>query len=299
MTKKEAIEKTLRVLDEATLNGIPTPEDQIADLRDRAAYFINDAVQWLASIFRIPSTHIVVRHRIKNLIGDSFISKGFMPTECYSAKADARSFCIETSGSVTITVSDKEKEIAKYSVSGEPFTVTKDNINTNGEVSLTVTSAYPFIVRHPALYACAFESTEQIPIYAPYVPCEMPEDFREFDGVYQSSDSIHFREYPDVRRVGTRTYLLPYDAEGQFEFRYWRMAQTVPPDAPDDTELEVVSAAEALIPLHIARALTVGNDETQALSYWIDNRLSTELSVLRTIEKGGKEPIQTIYGVDW
>ena len=299
MTKKEAIEKTLRVLDEATLNGIPTLEDQIADLRDRAAYFINDTVQWLASVFRIPATHIIVRHRIKNLIGDRFLSKGFMPTEHYSVKAKAQSFCIETSGNVTITVSDKEKEIARYNPTGEPFTVTKDNIDAEGEISLTVTSAYPFIIRHPALYPCAFETPEQIPVYAPYIPIEMPDDFREFDGVYQSNDNVHFREYPDVRRVGTKTYLLPYSAEGQFEFRYWRMAEAVPHDAPDDTELEVASAAEALVPLHIARALTVGSDETQSLSYWLDARLSSELAMLRTIEKGGTEPIQTIYGVDW
>lgn len=294
ITKGRAIEEMLRWLDEATVNGQPATPEQLADYRDRAAYLLDGAVKFLAGHFKIPAVHSVVRKPVANLAGTGFRCVPVYPDFPFSLSVDrAKSFYLEYQGTVTVEINGTAERL-----SSDDFAVYKGNIpDAAGGVTLTVSSEFPAAVRNAALYQYAYESDDKVPEYTPLVAYTMPDDFREFDKCLQLSDDHHYREYPDVRREGHKTYLLPYNAEGQFEFHYWRNPEEVPPDAPDDTVLEIEDRAAQLIPLKLAVDLTVGVDDTMTISYYLDNKFNFLMANILTEDRGGVRSIETLYSV--
>jgi len=294
MTKGEAKEQMLRWLDEATINGTPASDTQLADYLDRANYLLDGVVKFLAGHFHIPAVHSVVRQPMKNLLGSGFGAAAVYPDKPFVVTASgAQSFYIEVQGSCVVTVGDRTfmAESAKF----EPI---KGNISSAGDVvTLRVTADYPAVVRNCALYAYPFADDEAVPDYTPFVPYDMPEDFREFDRCIFSENGRGVREYADIHREGHRTYLLPYDACGQFDFHYWRNPATIPPDAPDDTPLEVEERAAQLVPLKLAVDLTVGVEDMVGISQYLDNKFNYMTANILTEDKGGKQGIEAVYSI--
>lgn len=295
LTKGRAIDEALRWLDEATINGQPATAEQLADYRDRANYLLDGVVKFLAGHFKIPAIHAVVRRPMVNLAGKGFEVAAVYPDKPFTIKAaGARSYYLEYQGSVTVTVNGISTELRS-----EKYTAFRGNIAEPADgIDLTVTSAYPAMVAHAALYGYAFESDDAVPEYAPYVSYEMPADFREFDKCLLTTDGHSYREYSDLKREGHRTYLLPYEAAGQFEFHYWRNPADIPVDAPDDTVLEIEDRAAQLVGLKLAVDLTVGVDDTMTVSYYLDNKFNYLINNILTEDKGGKVAIESVYCMD-
>lgn len=295
ITKGRAIAEMLRWLDEATVNGQPATAEQIADYKDRANYMLDGAVKFLSGHFKIPAVHSVVRRPIVNLAGTGFGAEAVYPDKPFSISAEgAKSFYLEYEGSITLDVNGTATQLKSAE-----YAAVKGNIpNAGGIVTITVTSAYPAMIRYAALYGYEYETDEAVPAFTPYVAYEMPADFREFDKCLQTSDGHQYREYPDIKREGHRTYLLPYDAQGQFEFHYWRNPAEIPVDAPDETVLEVEDKAAQLVGLKLAVDLTVGVDDTMTVSYYLDNKFNYLINNILTEDKGGRVSIETIYSMD-
>lgn len=298
MTKGEAIESMLRWLDEATINGQSTPPEQIADLKDRAAYLLDGAVKYIAGQFRIPAVHTVVRAPIKNLLSTKFRMFSGMPPDMYEVEADGgKSFYIEVYGDCTVTITSGASTLYSQPVAfSDNFGTLKANVpDAGGKITLSVASTYPFVVRNVAVYPCAFASDAAVQDYIPYVPYELPEDFREFDSLLQTSDRHEYRRFPDYRREGLKTFLLPYDAEGEFDFHYWRNPADIPVNAPDDTVIEVESHAAQLVPLKLAVDLCLGSEETAAIGHLLDAKFQNMLINLLTEDVGEKHMIEAVY----
>lgn len=286
MTVGQAIEEMLRWLDEATLNGTPTPPDQIADLKERARYLMDGAVKYIAGQFKIPAVHSIVRAPIKNLLDTGFGTETVMPPEIYSASAEGgRSFYLEVSGTATITVS-AGREPEEYEVSSSDYTAVKANIDaaSGATAYISVASDYPFSVRRAAIYPCTFASDEEVQEYIPFVPYELPDDFREFDSLLQTSDAHEYRRFPDYRREGYKTFLLPYGATGQFDFHYFRNPADIPYNASDDTVVEVQKHAAQLIPLKLAVDVCIGVDEYTAVGHYLESKFQNTLVNLMTTD---------------
>lgn len=302
MTKKLAIDQMLRWLDEATANGQAVPADQIADLKDRAAYLLDGVVKFLAGQFKIPAVHSVVRTPVENLLGQGFPIFSGYPPDTYSATAvGGKSFYIEVSGSVTVTVF-WDGGSAEYEISGTDggFQVVRGNIPNagEGEVQIEVNSDYPFSVRNAAVYPCSFASDDDVQEYIPYVPYELPDDFREFDTLLQTSDRHTYRRFSDYRKEGLKTFLLPYDATGQFDFRYFRNPADVPVDAPDTAVLEIAQHAEQLVPLKLAVDCCMGVEDTMTIGYYLNGQFNNTLMNLLTGETGEMTVIEAVYSME-
>lgn len=56
MTKQDAKELALRILDEATINGQPAGVELTADYTDKFDYFLNDALVFIANLFPLNTT---------------------------------------------------------------------------------------------------------------------------------------------------------------------------------------------------------------------------------------------------
>ena len=299
MTKSDAKALMLRWLDEATSNGQPASADQIADLRDRADYLLDGVLKYLAGQFKLPAVHSIVRTPMENLINDGFAVRPIMPPDTLTLAAQGgRAFYIEVAGDdVVLTISDGNGVLREEEVTSASFHAIKGNLDTSGDVTLALTSQYPFTVRNIAIYPCKFASDEAVPDYTPYVPYELPEDFREFVQCVQTSDAHTYRKYSDLRKEGTRTFLLPYEASGQFDFHYNRNPQTVPPDAPETTVLEVLDHAAQLVPLKLAVDCCMGVDDTMTIGYYLDGRFSNMLMNLMSSDVGDILAIDTVYSM--
>lgn len=302
MTKGEAIELMLRWLDEATSNGQPAPTDQIADLKDRAAHLLDGVLKYLAGHFKIPAIHSVVRSPEKNLIGNGgtpFPMTTINPPFAYFKTAEgAKSFYIEVCGNVALAVKSGSTTLFEAAKDCKSFEPIKANIpDASGVIRIEVQSAFPALVRNAAMYENAYATDDDVPDYIPYVPYEMPEDYRDFDKLVQTSDGHHYRQYNDFRKEGLKTFLLPHEARGQFDFHYFRNPADVPSTAPDDTELEVASHAAQLVPLKLAVDCCMGVDDTMTIGYYLNNRFNEMIVNLLTDNAGEMLSIGTVYSM--
>ena len=302
MTKGEAIAQMLRWLDEATINGEVTPADQLADLKERAAHMLDGVVKYIAAHFKIPAVYTVVRAPVKNLLDTGFSTFSGVPPDKFSAEADGgKSFYVEVHGDCYIDI-DTPNGGLMYSnqvTYTDGFGVVKANLpEANGErVTISIISDYPFVVRNAAIYPCTFQTDDAVQNYTAYVPYELPDNFREFDCIQQTSDQKKYRRYSDYRREGIKTFLLPYNAEGQFEFRYWRNPADVPVTADDSTVLEVQNHAAQLIPLKLAVDVCLGSAETASIGHVLDAKFQNTLINLLGDDTGEKYVIETVYSM--
>ena len=181
--------------------------------------------------------------------------------------------------------------------STDDFTAVKGNISgaTGGKITLKVSSSYPFVVRNVAVYPCAFSSDDAVQDYIPYVPYELPNDYREFDSLLQTSDRHEYRRFADFRREGLKTFLLPYDAEGQFEFHYWRNPADIASNASNDTVIEVQAHAAQLVPLKLAVDCCLGSEETAAIGHVLDAKFQNMFRNLLVENTGERYMIETVY----
>lgn len=177
MTKLEAKELALRVLDEATINGQPAGVELTADYTDKFDYFLNDALVFIANIFPIHS-------------------------------------------------------------------------------SISIKFYTPYQVR------------------GPYVRVDYPEDIIKIRNVVAYSD----KGYEDVQYIEdsensilVERYIL--DSYTAVEMNYNRLPETITFDAPDDTVLDIPRKAESILPLKLAIDATAGNEETSAISAFLNSKL--------------------------
>ena len=290
----------LRWLDEATINGETTPADQLADLKERAAYLLDGAVKYMAGHFKISAVHSVVRAPIKNLLNTGFSMFSGIPPDTYKAEADGgKSFYLEVCGNCSVAITSGASTLYSETVdNSDSFGSIKANIpgaTADGKITLTVSSDYPFVVRNAAIYPCAFASDDAVQDYIAYMPYELPDNFREFDTLLQSSGSHKYRRFSDYRREGLKTFLLPYDAEGQFEFHYWRNPADIAVDADDSTVLEVHAHAAQLVPLKLAVDCCLGSEETAAIGHILDAKFQNMFVNLLVEDTGERHFIETIY----
>ena len=287
----------LRWLDEATANGQAVPPDQIADLKDRANYLLDGVVKYLAGHFKIPAVYSVVRSPVKNLLSGGFAMQPVVPPDTYSVSADGgKSFYLEVMGAVTVAVTSGEGTNDYQLEDTGSFQQLAANIpGASGEVIINIASEYSFVVRNAAIYPCRFPTDEQVQKFIPYVPYELPDNYRMFDVLMQTSDAHNYRKFPDFRKENLKTFLLPFDATGQFDFHYFRNPADVPPDAPPDTELEIQSHAAQLVGLKLAVDVCMGVDDTMTVGYYLDNRFQNMMMNLMTEDTGSVTGIEAIY----
>jgi len=301
ITKGQAIDEALRWLDEATINGGAPATEQLADYKERANHLLSGVVSILAGQFKIPHAFTVVQNSIPNLLGESYSAHNVLPGKPYVARVNnVRAIYMESIGNVNVTVRNGQNIICRQSnYSEKEFTPLKVVVPENGGVcEIIVESNHFAAVRYVAAYDVPFQYDDDIPANTPYAAYNLPFDMREYDKCVRTSDGNNYEEFHDVRREGFRTFLLPRNVPGQFEFHYWRNPRAVPHDADDNTPLEVAPEAEALVGLKLASDLTRGIPEDQSKSYWLDAEFSSRIANLERQERGGILQIQSVYTVE-
>lgn len=289
MTKGDAKKQFLRWLDEATINGQEAGRDLTADLEDRFGYMLDGTVKYLAGIFKLPAVMKAVQSPEKNLLGESFSQTRIAPPDVFSASAPgAKSWYVEIAGPAVLQAGEKRIECPDAG----GFVPYRGNLQ--GGESLRIAGGYPFFVRYAALYGSAFASDERVPPFSPWVYYELPDNFREFDTIVCINGEER-RTLSDFCREGLRGFSVPRRTEGELWFQYYKNPADVPPDAPNETVLEVREEAAALVPLKVAVDALAGTDETASISQYLNGLFNNMLMNALTHETGRKKQIQMIY----
>lgn len=295
MTKGEAIELMLRWLDEATVNGQNAQEEQIADLRDRGAWLLDGVLKFLAEMFPFREELEIVWHRQRNLLGDGFAKPAYHHSGDFTLQIpQMHSLYVEVSGKgACVTLGDKEETIEDNAYHVFKFS------NTGEATALRVDSSFPFSIRNAALYEAVYPTDDDVPAYTRYVPHKLPENFRKLVSVTVTDEHGEHQQSADYHLDGVRTVMLPYAREGRYRIRYERNPDTVPYDAPDDTELEFPAHAEQLIPLKLAVDLCKGVDDTQSIAYYLDSHFQMMVQNLMNEAPDDTLRIESVYTGGW
>lgn len=290
MTKGEARKLYLRWLDEATVNG---QEARDEDLIDRFDHFLDGAVSYLASQFKLPGVMTAVCGAAP-IAAQSRAIKNVCPPERFVLTAErAGAYYVEVCGAADLTVSGEKRTVP----AGDGFTACRGNVPpAAGPVTLALSGRYPFTVRNAALYGCGFPTDAEVPPVGAWLAYDMPEDYREFDEIIYDDGETR-RPLTEYRKEGGKTFLVPGNLRGALEFRYWRNPVLPGPQAPDDAALDVREEAARLIPLKVASDVMAATDETLSVSRYLNTVLSNMLVNLLGDQTGEKRGIRTVYGM--
>lgn len=293
MTKGEALEGALRWIDEATVGGNAADHDEVADLKDRMAVLLDGVLQFLGTQFTLYGEKKIVQQPMPVLFGKRE-SRLILPGEVFAMRAEgAGSFYLEVSGRAEIVLNGKA---TIYCGTESGFSVYRGNLPpVDGEAVVTVKSEVPFFVRNAALYAARFAEDTEVPVYAPFVPYTMPENFRELEKIVRVDGGLR-EEWREFRKQGDRTFLLPYGVTGEFQFCYFRQPERISAGAANDAVLDCHPMAEVLVPLKLAVDVTAGMEEKAELSSYLESKF------LGTLRNMLPEPlcecmrVETVYG---
>lgn len=298
MTKGEARKLFLRWLDEATVNGQEASSDLTADLVNRFDYFLDDALNYMAGIFKLPGVMQLNRFPEKPLAGTGFQRKLLHTGESWSMQAEkAGSYLFQLIGSAKLKITSGDaKTEQEIPLTGDWMEI-KDlfqNQQAFGKVELTANS--PSIIQNAAIYESFYPTKEDIPSYAPTVEYNLPEDYREFDRIYRTDGQNGWEVFTEYQKTNQNTLLIPYEVSGSYQVCYWRSPALIGPDAPDETELDVIARAAPLVPLKLAVDIMAGTDDTIYISNYLDGILSNKiLNIIGQETVGDRPQIKTIY----
>lgn len=205
-----------------------------------------------------------VAYTPRNLSGGS--------TEYKSAKG--RSYIFDYSGQGTLVVSVD-------GVAGAPITLIKA---TNGtcrgfidnedgkEVTLTVSSDYPFSIRNVAVYDAIWESKEEIDPCKKFIRYNLKEiapDFYQVNDnqVYFEGVSLSYVQTTEYFQEGDKVLVLDRKLVGEFTIYYRAYPVQITDDMDDDDDLDIDTEVSAILPLYCASQILKGDEDALATQY--------------------------------
>lgn len=288
--------------------GVLVSSTQNADILNRIPTLADYAQKEIAQKKKIPAVYSLSRNPIENQLG---VNQGFdivqILAEDYSVSAtgsQAYYFEVDRPCSVvleeyvdgswvtlnTLTIAD---------ITG--FTGYKGLItpsSTSNTVRVRFVRQYPYNVRNTALYAYAFASVDDIPVYRPRVKYTMPTDFMELDRVIHETDGQIYQEQNDFYWEGKRTLVVKYDFAGSFDIHYFKHPTAITNTTEDSYNFEVDLAAQEAIVDYVAGHILLNDPTNQTAAIQLINEYQLALSKMFTDYNYGTVSAENIYG-EW
>jgi hypothetical protein len=160
-------------------------------------------------------------------------------------------------------------------------------------VTITFSGDYPYNIRNTALYAYAFPSDDDVPVYTRYVEYAVPSDFMSFDNVILRSDPAIYEIYKAMRWENNKKVILEYYKSGSFDIHYFRYPAAISPTAADSTVLEVEDRSVDLVVLQAGIMATAADNPS--LSSWLRSIYIEKAQNILGSEVPQESQIQTIF----
>ena len=300
-TKADARNFMFNLIDEATKKGVILPSSKNADYRVKFDTFLDSAQKYIASIIKIPEVFQVTQNPIPSMQG---ILQGFDMVQVLPGTPKTLTFTgcksfyseIDNVGTITVTKNGVVVETITNTVKRQ-FTAYKKLTGalSTDVVTITFSGNYPFNIRNTGFYKYAFPLEADIPVYKPYVPYAMPDDFLAFDSVIIKSDPRIYDSYITHKWENNKKIILNYYDKGSFDIHYFRYPAYIAPDAVDTTVLDIEEKAFELVALQCAIMATAADNT--ALSSWIRSLYIEKIQNVSQQEQPIMKTIQTIFSI--
>lgn len=300
-TKGDCLTLFLNYLDEYSKKGVTLPTTKNADYRTKFNQMLDTSQKYIAGIIKIPAVFQVTQNPIPNQIGlmNGFNVQQYLPgTPKVLTQTGTKSYYFEMDNIGTATVAVNGVTVKTINnITKRVFTAYKGNTGaTNTDtVTITFSGEYPYNIRNTAMFAYAFPSDDDVPIYTRYVAYDMPADFMSFDNVILQSDPAIYEIYKAMRWENNKKVVLEYFKNGSFDIHYFRYPATILPDAPDNTELEVEDKAIDLVVLDAAVRATAADNPS--LSSWLRSLYIEKVQNIVGQEMPSEQQITTVYSM--
>lgn len=300
-TKGDCMALFLRLLDEATKKGVDLPTNKNADYRDKFNYFLDYAQKYIAGLIKIPAVYQITQNPIPNLLGllQGFDIVQYLPgkDEVMTAQgAKSYYFEMDNVGAAVIRVNGVEVQTINNTVKKQ-FTAYKGLISAtdNDTVTITFTGSYPYNIRNRAMYKYSFPTTDDVPVYTPYVVYDPPSDLMEFNTVIIKTDPRVYEDYTAHKWERNKKVILEHAKKGSFDIHYFKYPTTIPHNAPDSTPLEVEDKAIELVVLQAGIKATAADNPS--LSSWLRSLYIEQVQNVVNAELPTDNRIQTVYSM--
>lgn len=301
----EAKKKALSLMAEYSVDGVPIPDGENMDYLNRMNRFADICQKEIATIKKIHAVYSISQNPIKSLLG---LIKGFdiqqhLDTDLVDTQgAGAQSYYFEIDRQATVYIEENVngvwtilQTLAIPTI--KEFTAYKGFItpsDAKNNVRLRFSGPYPYNVRNRGLYAYAFPTVDDIPIYKPFVKYEMPTDFMELQKVVQQGDPRTYVDMISFKWEGKKTLVLNYYDTGSFDVHYYRYPTTIDSNTPDSYEFEVYTEAQEAIPFFIAARELM--EENAVIAIQLLNEYTNKVNNLGTKEKQSPTQVSEVYG---
>jgi len=225
-------------------------------------------------------------------------AKNLLSENDYSAE-NGHSYYFQFSGIGTAVISGGDSDVTIDINSYGTFTEFKGNYanSSNGKVTITFSSPYPYKVKNAAIYAETFPTIngiDMVPEYGEYVKYDLKELAPSFYNVfgntivYEGESSKVYLNTTDYYKESDHILVLPKDKPGMYTVYYNAYPGLITLETEDDYVLEVDKEVAALLPLYIASQLYKDDDNGIATTYRNEFEVGLE-ALINSASNPGKE----------
>lgn len=306
MNLGEAKRKALSLMAEYSVDGVPIPDGENADYLNRMHRFADMAQKELAQVKKIHAVYHISNnpvHPQQGLLRSFDLLQHLPGNDIVDQYPGSKAYYFEVDNIADIYIEEStpagwKPVVTINNTSKGQFKAYRGLIkasNPNADIRLRFSGQYVYNIRNKALYAYAFPTDEDVPIYRPYVLYEMPADFMELNKIVQQTDPRNYKEMVAYHWEGKRTFVINYYETGSIDIHYYRYPTTITAQTPDTYEFEVDIDAQEAIPFFMGAHAIL--DENQTLAIQLLNEYQVKMSRLYTRDDLGITTITQNYGI--
>lgn len=216
-TVRDAVNQIRSLLNQLYIDGYLQPEAELAGLIGNSINQLNMAAREILVQSKYTKDQVVSTSKLTNLFqGSNVINFNGDAVEFAQFNVGTpKRYAFEASKDAECTVTIYES-INNVWVGVETVNVTTASQLYTGQINLSdpankykvvITGTYACTISNMSLYDVAYNPA-RIPIYGPYVPLQLPDDFEQLVNIYNTDFGVDVR-FNDFRTTSTGTILVP------------------------------------------------------------------------------------------
>lgn len=287
--------KIIQLINQYSINGSLTPfsNGTLQDYLLRTRNLIDACQKEIAGKKKISATKKITQNSISNQIPTGTMEQ-HLDTDITFNALGSQAYYFEVDGPGTITIEVNEVVQSTVSSNVSEFTAFSGLITAipTDSVVIRFSGTYPYNIQNVALYAYAFASADYVPQNRSYNKYPLPSDFMELENIKIENENGYnnlTNYYIENNNLYVNSSLI-----GVISLNYFKYPTTITVDTNPNTELEIATDAQELIPYYVAGYVYL--EDNQTVSTMLLNTYETKLNNLIMPNKSKQSSVKNSWG---